>query len=488
VLQQQGDRPAQLVVSASYESLRLPRTERATGRLVTYGPGAIDWARGTEQAAAFVTAQDPAVGELARAVAADVARRGAGPFVVRNVATGAALFEALGALGVAYVPDPNNPYARMSSTPHAVDTVRYPRETLRSLAGDCDDTTVLCAALLGSVGIATQFVEVPEHLFLLADTGVPAQHRAALGVEDELLVVRDERVWLPLETTAIARGFPAGWREGAERYRQDAARGRLETVNVLAAQAIYPPADPPALESSVALRVPPDLEARLERAGAAVAEWRQAYLQERYGDIERGLASSPAALEQVAHVHYLAGDLAGARSRLQELLAREPQSAAARNDLALVDAAEGDVGAAIAGCRAALEADSTDAGIWLNLGILRHAGGDEAGSARALEIGVRQSGGTVAACRLLGLAPDSSAARGAEPTLTAAEARALLEDAIRRVPLADSSAAPLAGKPSKTAAAADSTAQRTLHARVGASRGAAGASLRQILYWKEVEG
>ena len=77
VMDRTGDRPVQVQVSATYQSLRLPRTEKASGRCVAYGPGAIDWSQGVAQAAAFVTTRDPAVETLAREAVRSVAPAGA---------------------------------------------------------------------------------------------------------------------------------------------------------------------------------------------------------------------------------------------------------------------------------------------------------------------------------------------------------------------------------------------------------------------------
>ena len=47
---------------------RLPRTEKSSARLTSYGPGAIDWSAGVAQAAAYVTARDSVVGAIAVAL------------------------------------------------------------------------------------------------------------------------------------------------------------------------------------------------------------------------------------------------------------------------------------------------------------------------------------------------------------------------------------------------------------------------------------
>jgi hypothetical protein len=243
VMQTHGDKPVQVQVSATYQSHHLPRTEKSTGRCVTYGPGAIDWGAGVSQAAAFVTTRDPVVDALARDASRTAALMGGVSASSRNIAFTAAIFDALSVLGMAYVPDPNNPYATISGTAQAVDTVSYPRETLARRTGDCDDTSVLLAALLGNVGIATQLVDVPGHLFLLVDTGIHARNQLALGLDESRYVVVGEEVWIPLETTALGKGFAEGWRVGAESYAAWSARGRLALVDVAEASSRYEPAE-----------------------------------------------------------------------------------------------------------------------------------------------------------------------------------------------------------------------------------------------------
>src|SRR5262249_22115755 len=112
-------------------------------------------------------------------------------------------------------------------------------------AGDCDDTSVLMAALLGNVGVPTRLVDVPGHLFLMADTGVHAGKRMGLSVDEGLTQVVDDEGWIPIETTAMSQGFIDAWRIGAERYASWKAEGRLVTWDVAESQARYEPSDAP---------------------------------------------------------------------------------------------------------------------------------------------------------------------------------------------------------------------------------------------------
>lgn len=474
VLESHGDTPVQVVIGATYESLRVPRTETAAARLVAYGRGAIDWAQGVEQAAAFVTAQDPRIVAWAHAAVRE-AGADAGSWGTRHVGRMAAIVEALGAAGLAYVPDPRNPYARMAEAPHAVDSVRYPYETLALLTGDCDDSTVLLAALLGAVGIETAFVDVPEHIFLLADTGLHARRRAALGLPDELVVVDRERVWIPIETTATANGFAVAWREGAARYRDYAARGHVGLWSVQEAQAAYPPAQPP-VDRAPATRAADiaALQARLGASAAEVASWRESHWNAHYGDVASGGPVSAAARLELARVAVDAGQLQPAQAHLERALDAAP--AAAHNGLAIVAQRRGDLVAARTHLGHALRADSTDAGLWWNLALVQRAAGDTAAAVRTAVEAVRRAGGPVATCRLLDLAPADTTAL-TQPPLAPAEAERLLERALRSVP-------------QPPAAAADSTlpapvaGSQAQERRVGGTRGG-DAAPPLALYWRE---
>jgi transglutaminase-like putative cysteine protease len=434
VMARMGDGPVEVRVSTTYQSQRLMRTEKTSTRCIAYGPGAIDWGQGAEQVAAFVTTRDPAVDALARAACGSVAQKQEYPLGNRNIGFASAIFDALSVLSVAYVPDPHNPYSSMAETAHAVDTVHYPRETLESRSGDCDDTSVLMAALLGNVGIATKIVDVPGHMFLMFDTGIHERNRSALGIDEKMYAVSDGGVWIPLETTAIGKGFPEAWRIGAESYASWASRGRADLVDVAASQLRYEPSEPPAAAGGA---VSLDL-ARLGEATARdqgeLAAWRDTYIAAHYGGLDQDLTASVGALNELAHVYFAAGRLEEARAKLEEALGRDPQSAAAHNNLAAVCVAEGDIDAALSHCSAALKGDPSDAGIWLNSGLIQYALGDTAAAGQSFAKGISLSGGYAQACKLLGLAPGEELAVGAREKMSDEEARLLLKSAFGRVP------------------------------------------------------
>ena len=480
LMRERGDRPVQVEVSATYQSHQLTRTERSTGRCVTYGPGAIDWGAGVPQAAAFVTTRDPAVDALARDASRTAALMEGTSTSSRNLTFTAAIFDALSVLGMAYVPDPNNPYATISGTARAVDTVSYPSETLARRTGDCDDTSVLLAALLGNVGIATQLVDVPGHLFLLVDTGIHERNRLALGLDESRYVVVDEKVWIPLETTALGKGFAEGWRVGAESYAGWSARGRLALVDVTKASNRYEPADLSGAPAGVPTLDSSALEARVTEDLATIGLWRQEYLASRYGEVEKTLEATPQALNEVARVYFLAGKLEDARATLEKAKAKSPDSPQTSNNLANVYAAQGNMGSAIELYEAAVKSDASDAGLWLNLGLVRYVSGDSLGAEEPFSQGVTRSGGYLEACKLLGLSPEVEPTREGAQRMTAEEARLLLKAALQRVPR------PSSGVPEK--APTSTTAVRhesKWTSRTAAGRSAGEAQLQDLLYWRE---
>ncbi len=295
------------------------RRERASARTVAYAPGAIRWGRGVEQIAAFVTPLDPAVDALAREATRVAGLHSREAYGNRNLAFVAALVDALEQLGVVYVPDPNNPFDAISRSAEAVDSIRYPFQTLETRTGDCDDTTVLLAALCANVGIATQVVDAPGHVFLLIDTGLHERRRMALRVDEGLSVVADEEVWIPIETTRVGQGFTEAWRRGAEAWAGWNARGQLSLVDVSASQARYEPVVPPGERRTLVLD-DGRLDSLLARDAASLTEWREAWALERFGDPQRKAASA-GALEEVARVTWEGGDFAGARALLEQALA-----------------------------------------------------------------------------------------------------------------------------------------------------------------------
>ena len=181
--------------------------------LVFLHRNAITW-DDDRKAAVFVTAKDPAILKFARTTAAVADSLQYGD-IDRNCIYAMAIFDSLGAFGMNYKADPVTPYARLSAERLSVDYLQFPIQTLEYRSGDCDDLTVLYSALLESIGIETALITVPGHIlcaFALSGDGVKA--RAWFSDRGDFIEAAG-KVWVPVETTMMGKGFLEAWHAGA---------------------------------------------------------------------------------------------------------------------------------------------------------------------------------------------------------------------------------------------------------------------------------
>jgi tetratricopeptide (TPR) repeat protein len=144
-----------------------------------------------------------------------------------------ASLEALKQLGFRYVKDPNGVAGKDS-----LDEIQFPRETLQSRVGDCDDLTVLYAATLEAMGIETAFIYVPGHILLAFDSQYPpgASHRLGKAAFEQ-----NGKLWVPIEATAIPDGFLAARARGMKEVTRWKKAGKFTLQPVHDAWQTHPP-------------------------------------------------------------------------------------------------------------------------------------------------------------------------------------------------------------------------------------------------------
>ncbi len=176
------------------------------------------------RAAAFVTAKDPAVLAFAKGVTGPL--RNQGPEAIDgNFISALGLFTALDVHGLSYVVDPKTPFTEFSAQANQVDFLQFPRQTLEYKAGDCDDLSILYAALLEAVGIETAFITVPGHIYIAFATGLyPDEASRRFSATDDL-IEKNGVVWVPVEVTERRGGFLKAWATGAKEWREAQAEG-----------------------------------------------------------------------------------------------------------------------------------------------------------------------------------------------------------------------------------------------------------------------
>jgi tetratricopeptide (TPR) repeat protein len=172
---------------------------------------------------AFVTAKDPEVLAFSKSLAGEAKGAGGGS-VSPNLRAAIAIHEALRLAQVRYVSDPKSPYGER--TKGSVDFLQFPRQTLAYKAGDCDDLSILYAALLEAVGVECAFITVPGHIFMAASLDVDPASVSTVTRRPEDLIIRDGRTWVPIEVTERERGFLSAWEQGITEWKEASASGK----------------------------------------------------------------------------------------------------------------------------------------------------------------------------------------------------------------------------------------------------------------------
>ena len=214
-----------------------------------------------QKAAAFVTPNDPTVLRFAKSVAGVV--RDAQWFAVNgNFRKSLAIFEALSLHGMSYVTDPTTPYVQYSEQRDAVDYLAFPRQSLEFGAGDCDDLSILYAALLQSVGIESAFITVPAHIYVAFSLGIDREDAQQTFLRPEDLIFIGGKSWVPVEITLVQEGFLRAWQVGAQQWREYAQTGAAAFYPLQKAWTVYEPVGLPGDVSPIELPRASDVSAR----------------------------------------------------------------------------------------------------------------------------------------------------------------------------------------------------------------------------------
>ncbi len=234
--------PAELTVR--YELNGRERVASQPQRIVIHNRNAMTW-EDDRRAAAFVTPRDPEIIRFASSVVGTVRREGPAS-VNPNLRVGIGVFNAVSNTGMAYVVDPSTPaYVDASENPFIVDFLQFPRQTFDFRGGDCDDLSILYAALLESVGVPTAFVTIPGHIFLAFSLETRTSEAQRMFPDERLFIDVDGHAWIPVETTLVGRGFDEAWRVGAEQWYRHVDDGTAEFFPMVSNWRLFPPSGYP---------------------------------------------------------------------------------------------------------------------------------------------------------------------------------------------------------------------------------------------------
>jgi len=333
VLELTENAPVQVSVKVSYFEENAEKSISQNASITLYARNAISW---TDKArmSSFITPRDTPIAEFTRAGIHAFMTDLKGSTVGKPLAKAILFYEAVSALGISYVPDPNTPFNVASGKPDMLDYVQFPRETLRRKTGDCDDTTALMASLLESVGVHTAIVDMPGHVLLMANT--EESDAQALGLPEERFVSYKNTYWVPIETTQLGKNFMTAWQAGISLVRGAQVKNDVEFLEVDIASNEYPPvtlieADP---------NTPPFPVERLKSSFPAVlAKLKKERYDSQLDRVKTAIKSDPAnrSLQVELGMVYVEGEKTPEAKGLFEILTKEEEPveirAAARNNL-----------------------------------------------------------------------------------------------------------------------------------------------------------
>ncbi|TVR71344.1 MAG: hypothetical protein EA427_04495 [Spirochaetaceae bacterium] len=320
------DLPLQARITVQGESGGREFTTAGSTGFTLYRRSALSWIE-TERLAGFIT---PHEGNVSRfAMAAANAATGVSPAgFSRSFVRAMQIADTLGLHGILYVEDPHTPISEILGRDDVIDTVRFPRTTLLNRAGDCDDTTTLLCSLYEAAGIRTAIVTTPDHVLMAFDTGDSPDNRWIYEEAGFSVFVREDRLWLPVETTVLGEGFGRALEAGTRFVRAAGGTDQAGFVTTEHAWRQYPTIPIPATELNVPL--PPEEEIRRQVQQSGVELQRLLY-HAAVGRIEASLQgrSGDAGLEgmiRLGALHLRFGETGAAERVLLEARSASPEA------------------------------------------------------------------------------------------------------------------------------------------------------------------
>lgn len=281
------------------------------------------------RAAAFVTAKDPLVLKFSKNLGGLIDSTRV-YYLPKNFTAALGVFQSLKQYGLKYVVDPNNSYESVSKNQTAVDFIQFPRQTLDYKAGDCDDLSVLTAALLESLGARAAFITVPGHIYVAVDLDIkPDEARQRFSAD--MLIFANDKSWLPFEVTGLSGNFLDAWNLGAQEWRTAARNGEGALYPVAEAWSLYPPVG---FTTESAQAQPPDAKALDSICVAEVEQYLEKQMAPVITKINADMAKegrTPKLLNKLGVTYGKAGLRDDALAAFREATAKEDYASALIN-------------------------------------------------------------------------------------------------------------------------------------------------------------
>ncbi|MDD8019273.1 MAG: hypothetical protein PHP42_12940, partial [Bacteroidota bacterium] len=360
---------AQIKAEISYNQAGEEKVRSITRPVTIYNRNSVSWNK-PNQIGAFVTYKDPAVENFSRSVIGNVKfDASVYPNASRNMVNAMKTWDAVRAFSINYVTDP-----WVVAEGDVLDEIQYPRQTLAKKAGDCDDSSVLLSACLENIGIHTALLGTADHVFIMFDTGVNKKNASRVSLNEREYVIRDNAVWIPLETTIINKSFAEAWHVGVEEYYKTVdAKGKLDVIDIRKAWETSPPTNLASDEKISATPAQAEIEKLLTEDSRTMAAASNQMLDEKVKALKA--KNDEKSSNEAAMILANAGKYDEAIAVITMFT-----SASASNNRGNIYLLKGDSLNAYKSYTEAVKADAKDGGIDLNMGLLKYLGGDHSGT------------------------------------------------------------------------------------------------------------
>jgi tetratricopeptide (TPR) repeat protein len=225
----------------------------------------------------------------------------------------------------------------------------------------------LFAACLENIGIDTTLVDVPGHVFIMFNTGVPEQDKATLGFPESLLVLYHGTVWIPVEMTLVGSSFTRAWQKGAEEYRDWSVKGKVDIIDIQKAWDQFKPATLPKEDAKAVKVKREEIEAKFKGELDTLARQRLVNLSAEYLDALKKNPNDQNALGQLGILYGENGLYAEALVQFQKMLATDKMNTVALNNIGNISLLQGRLEDAKQAYESALKLAPGDTGIMVNL-------------------------------------------------------------------------------------------------------------------------
>jgi len=348
--------PVSALIKASYYENNALQSYSTSPTLMIYERHYVTWDV-KPRIATFITPNDPIILEFAREIARQYSGQGVDPVIYAR-----AVFNALGTMGLAYIPDPNSPYA--SRGVGTADYVQYPRETLLRKSGDCDDLVNLYSSLLESIGIETRLLDMPGHIIMMFSTGLDSSVIQSLDNLKDMFIIYEGYVWIPVETTVVGTSFMNAWKRAASIYSEK--KDSIEVIDIKEAWKTFKPASLPASNWRAQNIYKDEIESRYGDDLKYLNDLRIRYISAKYLNRLYQNPSDTDAFLQIGIIYAESGD-PRAEEFFNKVLEKEPKNPSALNNLGNIRFLEGRYEEALRYYKEASLVDPNDPHIWVNL-------------------------------------------------------------------------------------------------------------------------